>query len=394
MSAGSFLVGFLAFFVVLFLSVPARGAGEHRIYLPLFVLPDVFTVTPSEIEFNLVTSITHAGDDRLFVVSRGGVINVVQPTGGVSQYLNLLDEVIWEGGSEQGMFDMVFHPNYANNGYFYVSYTGSWWGGDDRWLLVDRYQVSDDDPNVADKDSRVSILRVQQEFNIHNGGGLGFWDGHLYVGVGDDLQSLIAQDSDSVKGKIIRIEDGLSKAPTRQVAWLDAMVLGNSEIWAMGFRNPWRFDIVQETGVIFVGDVGDNKWEEVDVIAGQGLNFGWPCVEGPEILFDSGDCRNPEGRFVWPIHHYRHGEAGCAVIGGKLYSGPWPDERFIFGDACNRDVFVIYNIGGGEWVVETLGRITGADGLLTTFGLDNNGNLYAGTLAFPGPYFKIHIPAQ
>lgn len=378
---------------------PGQGAESSAIFLPLMLAPREFEITPAVGSFGPITDITHAGDDRLFVVEKAGKISVIQPQGNITTFMDISARVE-STGQEQGLLALAFHPDYAQNGYFFVTYTAQ--SGVQWEVRTSRFRVTAD-ANVADPNSELIIMQISEQGILHNGGGLAFnpRDGYLYQGVGDDSQFLVAQDGNSVLGKIIRMDvssvvNGAVSAPRHMHPFLDAQALVSAEVWAMGFRNPWRFAIDPVRGHIFVGDVGDRSWEEVDIIpdGSPGWNFGWPCLEGPLVVLTDGVCAD-QWRFTPPAYTYPHGHGegtGCAVIGGKVLR-PETDGRFIFADSCRLSFFAMTYADGVASTVP-LGNLEGVDLFLNTFGEDNQGNLYLGMfwIPDPGPLYEVYVP--
>ncbi len=383
---------------IFFLSPASSQAVEPGIvYLPVMTTPREFEIVPGIGNFGPITDITHASDDRLFVVEKRGVIFVIQPPGTITPFMDITDRVV-DDGQEQGLLALAFHSEYAQNGYFFVTYTaqlGAQWE-----VRTSRFHVSAD-PNVADPASELILLQIGQQSVLHNGGGLAFnpIDGHLYQGVGDDSQFLVAQDGQSVLGKLLRLDvSSLVEAhtPLQMHRFLDAQALVPIDIWAYGLRNPWRFAIDPVRGHIYIGDVGDRSWEEVDIIPGgaPGYNFGWPCLEGPEVKLSEGVCAEP-WRFTLPAYYYPHGHGvgtGCAAIAGKVLR-PETDGRFIFADSCRRSIFAMTYENGVPETVQ-LGTFDAVDLFLNTFGEDNKGNLYLGMywIPDPGPLYEVYVP--
>jgi hypothetical protein len=260
-------------------------------------------------------------------------------------------------------------------------------------FVVSRFQVTAD-PNIADPDSETILFNEQQSFDVHKGGELDFdkRDNYLYVGHGDDRLLLIAQDVRSPKGKIFRLK--VDDAPLNSVS---TAIIGD-EVWAMGLRNPWRFDVDEPSGQIYIGEVGDLLWEEINIapLAAQYFNYGWPCIEGPFAIPEANDipqCQNPE-HFIRAVYEYPHndGSGRCVVIGGKVYrpaSNPG-DGRFIFGDMCTREVFALSK-SGDVWQADLLATLNELE-YLFTFGEDYQGNLYLGTGFNPAPIYHLYIP--
>jgi len=277
-------------------------------------------------------AITHAGDDRLFVVDQKGEINIVTADGTVlsDPFLNINSSVINIGGigDEKGLLGLVFHPDYATNGYFFVNYTNN--SGDTR---VSRFSVDPTDPNKADPSSEEPILTVSQPFGNHNGGDIAFGpDGYLYIGLGDGGAGgdpgNRSQNRQNLLGKMLRIDvdNGLPYTiPSDNPFVGDASTL--DEIWSIGLRNPWRYSFDRLTGDLYMGDVGQGDWEEISWQPGNsvgGENYGWRCREGLVNFNTSSNCNDD---FVKPIHVYAStSSVGCSVTGGYVYRGAsYPD---------------------------------------------------------------------
>lgn len=259
-----------------------------------------------------------AGDSRLFVVEQPGRIRVI--VGGVLQqtpFLDLTSRVSY--GGEQGLLSVAFHPDYAANGYFYVDYTDT--AGDTR---VERYHVGAD-PNVADPGSAKLILFVDQPYANHNGGLVVFGpDGKLYVGLGDggsggDPQGN-GQNRSTLLGKLLRLDvdagDPYAVPPDNPFVGVSG---ARGEIWAYGLRNPWRFAFDREAQRLYIADVGQNRWEEVDVTPANagGLDFGWNVMEGDQC-YSASSCN--QAGLTLPVLVYGHSD-GCSITGGYVYRG-------------------------------------------------------------------------
>lgn len=403
------LFTFLAIILVLVMLIsrlsPAAAVNSGtkqstQAFVPLTFGAPAFSLIPVGSGFSLVTDVTHAGDDRLFIAERAGRVLILHPDGRITTFLDIRNQVISNRG-EYGFFDITFHPGYRDPaspgyGYFYVSYTT---GFDDGVTLdvtthIDRFQISAN-PDIADPASQTTIFKEKQGFSVHKGGGMDFdpRDDQLYVGMGDDRQLLIAQSDRSPKGKIFRLD--VNKVPRDVVG--DGSSYVSKEIWAFGLRNPWRIDVDPLSDSIYVGEVGDQLWEEINLVplAIKGYNYGWPCMEGPVVIPEANDipeCKSPSN-FVRAIHEYAHrdGSNRCAVIGGKVnrpVNNP-NDGRFIFADMCTREIFSL-TYDQGTWQRDLLGIHDGE--LITTIGEDRYGNLYIGTTAESGPIFRLIIP--
>ena len=264
--------------------------------------------------------LTHAGDgtNRIFVVEQGGRIKVVQPGSTTpTVFLDISSRLV--AGGEQGLLGLAFHPGYAGNGRFFVDYTRS---GDGATVIAE-YHVSGD-PNVADPTESV-LLTIPQPFANHNGGMLAFgFDGDLYIGMGDGGSANDpgnrAQDINNLLGKILRIDVSVpgtySSPPDNPFA---GATPGADEIFAVGMRNPFRFSFDRLTGALWVGDVGQNAWEEVDVVT-LGGNYGWRIFEGSHCSGnDPGLCGG--SGFTGPVTEYSHVSGRCSITGGYVYRG-------------------------------------------------------------------------
>ncbi len=322
------------------------------------------------------------GDSRLFVVEQAGRVRIVE--GGqlmATPFLDITDRVV--SGGERGLLSIAFHPLYDSNGYFYVSYTGD--GGDSR---IERYSVTGD-PNVADPASAKLILTVSQPFSNHNGGLIAFGpDGMLYIGLGDggsggDPQGH-GQNTSTLLGSLLRIDvDG---GDPYAVPAGNPFVggVGADEIWAYGLRNPWRFSFDRTAGNLYVADVGQNAWEEVNVVAASaaGLNYGWNVMEGAHC-FASDPCDT--NGLVLPAVEYGHSQ-GCSITGGYVYRGtaiPEIQGHYFYSDYC-RGFLRSFRFTGGsvadqrQWDVGDVGNVLsfGEDGSGELYILSGNGNVY------------------
>jgi glucose/arabinose dehydrogenase len=321
--------------------------------------------------------ITHAGDSRLFVVNQPGSIFIVDSAGTVNPepFLDISNKVSF--GGEQGLLGLAFHPDYKNNGYFYVDYTGA---GDS--THISRFTMTTGNPDRADPQSEMKIMTIAQPYRNHNGGNLAFGpDGYLYIGMGDggsggDPENR-AQNPLVLLGKILRIDvdhgNPYTIPDSNPFNGLDSV---RNEIWAMGLRNPWRFSFDRKTGDLWIGDVGQNVWEEIDFQpAGSpgGENYGWRCYEGDQP-YNQDSC-NLSDPFTFPVYEYIHGEE-CSVTGGFVYRGdslsPYYGKYF-FADYCSDHIWTLHK-EATEWVKEDFGQFAGNG--FSTFGEDNKGELY------------------
>ncbi|MDO5510855.1 MAG: PQQ-dependent sugar dehydrogenase [Weeksellaceae bacterium] len=325
--------------------------------------------------FSSPVAMANAGDQRMFVVERPGNIKIIQESGEVlsPNFLSIGNRVI--SGGERGLLGLAFHPEYTQNGYFYVNYTRQ----PDGATIIARYQVSATNPNLADAASETILLTIPQPYSNHNGGTLKFGpDGYLYIGMGDggsggDPQNL-AQNLTSLLGKMLRI-DVDSGSPYSIPA--DNPYVNSSErdeIFFSGLRNPWKFSFNRENGTLWIADVGQNAYEEINKITAPhtpGLNFGWRCYEANEPYSLTG-CESQD-HYTFPVAHYSLGGGFCSIIGGYEYTGatyPGLQNKYFFADFCaNRIGYIAHDGGTITWSTPFGGSITG-------FGEDHQGELY------------------
>jgi glucose/arabinose dehydrogenase len=324
---------------------------------------------------------------RLFVVEQGGQIRIVQhgqllPTAFLDIHTRLVS------GGEQGLLSVAFHPNYATNGFFYVNYTDLM--GHTR---VERYTVSVADSNLADTASHKLILFIPQPYTNHNGGLVMFGpDGMLYIGMGDggaagDPENR-AQNSDSLLGKLLRIDvdggDPYVSPPNNPYVGR----AGRDEIWAIGLRNPWRFAFDRVAGLLYIADVGQDLWEEVDVApAGQAaLNYGWPIMEGLHC-FRPNPCSTTG--LVQPAVEYGHANNGCSITGGFVYRGtraPSLVGQYFYSDYCS-GWLRSFSYANGAVTGQTSWSLNVSLGNVLSFGEDSAGELYV--LSGGGSVYRI-----
>ncbi len=332
--------------------------------------------------------VTHAGDDRLFVVEKGGTIRVVvDGVTGDQPFLDITDRV-GSSSSEQGLLGLAFAPNYADSGLFYVYYTDL--NGN---TVVSRFSTPDD-AGIAEPASEEIILAQDQPAPNHNGGMLAFGpDNYLYIGLGDGGNqgdpNGNGQRLDTWLGKILRLEvDPEYTGGEPYGIPEDNPFVGDSdalpEIWAYGLRNPWRFSFDRETGDLWVGDVGQNEYEEVSVLAVDegGANLGWNIVEGPDCYAEP-DCDVSE--FHQPVFSYNR-SGGCSVIGGYVYRGEQFADIFgvyVLADYCSGLIW-----GGG---LDAASELVFSEPLetglnISSFGEGEDGEVYLTDLSGGGVY--------
>ena len=317
------------------------------------------------------------GDDRFFVVEQRGTIRILQ--NGALQSGNFLDiqSLVNFDGQEQGLLGLAFHPNYSSNHKFYVNYTRDLGGLE---TVIAEYQTSTSDPNQADPNSERILLVVNQPFPNHKGGQLVFGpDGFLYIGLGDGGSGGDplgnGQNLFSYLGKMLRIgvdppfSGGLQYTIPADNPFVGGGGLG--EIYAYGLRNPWRFSFEPVTNRLFVADVGQESWEEVDILQ-KGGNFGWNVMEGTHCFNPSTGC--DMSNKVLPITEYPHSD-GIAVIGGYVYNGSGITglaNKYIYGDLTGK-IWSLTEAPANTW---TRGDLLSTGRTLTTFGRDAAGELY------------------
>jgi len=311
--------------------------------------------------------LTHAGDDRLFLVARDGRVMILE--GGNLRATPFLDISgrVRTTGVEQGLTSIAFHPNYSSNGFFYVHYVQS--NGD---TVLARYRVTND-PNIADAGSEARMLVITQPFSNHNGGQLQFGpDGFLYLSTGDggagfDPQCR-AQADDSPLGKLLRldVDQNVNSAPFYGIPPDNPFVgPGNppDEFWATGLRNPWRFSFDRANGDFYLGDVGQNQREEINFQpagAGAAAIYGWKMLEGTVCLGSSDGCSSPlpacsSSVYTPPILELQHPQH-CSIIGGYVYRGteiPGLQGRYLYGDFCSGTLRAARR-QSGSWTLEIL----------------------------------------
>jgi len=330
--------------------------------------------------------LTHAGDGsgHLFVVEQPGTIRVVVQ--GVLQdkpFLDITERVL--SGGERGLLGLAFHPDYRRNGRFFVNYTRQ---QDGATVLAEYHRAGD--TLQASPDERV-IMTVPQPFANHNGGMVAFGpDGFLYAGRGDggsrgDPKNR-AQNTQELLGKILRIDVDREQPYAIPADNPFARSGGRPEIFAYGVRNPWRFSFDRETKVLWLADVGQDKWEEIDLVT-RGANYGWRVMEGFHCYEPAEDC--PTRGMTMPVFEYGHEKGRCSIIGGYVYRGklvPALRGIYLFGDYCSGELFGIKREGTRTLRSEPdLLRKTGSR--ISSFGEDEAGELYVVDLG--GAVYRI-----
>ena len=304
------------------------------------------------------------GSGRLFIIEKSGYIRVYE-NGKLlaSPFLDITGRVN-AGSNEMGLLGLAFSPDYKQTGYFYINYTGD--GGNTR---ISRFHASG---NSADSSSENVLLVIKQPYQNHNGGALAFGpDGYLYAGLGDGGSAgdphKNGQNTAVLLGKILRLD--VNNGNPYSIP--SDNPFGN-EVWAYGLRNPWRISFDRATGDLWIGDVGQDKWEEIDYLpAGSqgGANFGWSIMEGNHN-YDG----EPQPGMLPPVAEYSHKEGGCSVIGGYVYRGTIPEWNgvYIYGDYCSGKVWALIP-SDGQWQSQVMFE-TGVT--ITSFGQDESGEIY------------------
>ena len=332
--------------------------------------------------------VTHAGDGsgRLFIVEKTGTVRILAEGRLLEQpFLDIRDRV-GSSGSEQGLLGLAFAPDYERSGDFYVNYTDR--SGD---TVVARYQIASD-PNLADPAGEAVILKLKQPAGNHNGGMLAFGpDGMLWIGTGDgggaDDRYGNGQNPRTLLGKMLRLD--VTSDPDRAYTipadnpWLNSDWNGQDvmdEVWAVGLRNPWRYSFDRNTGDLWIADVGQNRYEEINFVPAAspgGLNFGWPISEGAHCFPEDQAC--DRRGLETPVFDYVHDEGNCSITGGAVYRGtqiPALAGAYVFGDFCSGRIWALAPAGTGWTSVALLDT----DLSLSSFGEDEAGELYVADL--------------
>lgn len=340
--------------------------------------------------------IAHAGDGsgRLFIVEQGGSVMIIKNGAMLATPFLNISSLLKSSAGEQGLLGIAFPPGYGpGKRYLYTNYTGTRGVGD---TVVARFQTTVD-PDVADPASGQTLLTVVQPFTNHNGGQLAFGpDGYLYIGLGDGGSGgdpfNNAQNPLSLLGKVLRIDvesqsGGYSIPPTNPFADNAAY---RPEIWSLGLRNPWRFSFDRGTGDLFVADVGQNLYEEVNIqtaASSGGENYGWNIMEGLRC-YNAAICDRTG--LTLPAAEYDHSGGNCSITGGFVYRGsefPSLQGIYLFGDYCSGRIWGMKRAGTAAQT-----RVLLESGLfISTFGEDEAGNIYVVDHQ-GGNIYKIVVP--
>src|SRR6267378_2566978 len=349
--------------------------------------------------FSSPLDIQQAGDasGRLFVVEQAGKIKIIQ-NGGVlgTPYLDVSSLIV--SGGEEGLLGLAFHPSYSTNGCFYVNYTNTRLNGTLQ-TAISEFRAAPVGANTVNTATEQRLIIVDQPEANHNGGGLAFGkDGFLYIALGDgggggDVHGTIGngQDLTTRLGKMLRISvtcNGTFTVPSDNPFVTNTTAA--KEIWLYGLRNPFRFSVDQATGNLWIGDVGQSSFEEVDRVtpAQGGSNVGWRCKEGTHNFNFSANCQGLT--FLDPILDYDRLQGDATVIGGYVYHGTNIAAlagNYVFGDFISGRIWSLAQNGQGQWVPTLLANAGGGD--LAGFGQDANGELYVAKYS-SGAVARLH----
>ncbi len=334
------------------------------------------------------------GTNRTFVVQQRGIIKVVQPGSTTpTDFINLSTKVS-QSGSERGLLGLTFHPQFSANSYFFVNYTRS----SDGATVIARYKATNNN-TIGDLNSEVIIIVIAQDFSNHNGGMVEFGpDGFLYIGMGDggsgNDPNNRAQNIDSLLGKMLRINPSSAEIPptpayTNPTDNPFVGIAGADEIFAFGLRNPFRWSFDRGgTNRLWVGDVGQNAIEEIDIVT-KGGNYGWRVYEGNSCTNNDPTLCIPSN-FLPPVLTFDHGGGRCSVTGGYVYrgfQGTFPQGTYIYGDYCSGE-FWRWNGTSSTLLIDTTRSIS-------SFGEDEAGEIYLvglGTTTTSGTVDKLVNP--
>lgn len=339
-----------------------------------------FNLVPFSSGYLNPLGIENCGDSRLFIVEQGGRIIICDSVGTrhTQPFLDISDRVLFRGG--QGLLGLAFDPDYAANGFFYVNYINK--SGNTQ---ISRFKVKSTNPDMAAIGSEKFVLEIDQPFSTHDGGCTRFGpDGFLYIGMGDGGghggdPNNNAQNPMSLLGKILRIN--VRHGSPYKIPLTNPFVDSpgyRPEIWAVGLRNPWRWSFDEADGSMYIGDVGQNSWEEVDLQLPNdgGNNYGWRCYEGNH-QYNTDSC-HPRAHYDFPIYEYYHSDStgDCSITGGYVYRGTkYPSfyGKYIFTDYCS-GIFRLLYIEDGKTKVKKVFYSDRAG--YSSFGEDMNRELY------------------
>jgi len=363
----------MKFFKIILISILLCSITDAQINVHV-AFPGLSFIRPVDLQ--------HAADgtNRIFVIEQRGIISVFNNDSTINEKSVFLDieNKVRDTGNEEGLLGLAFHPDYENNGYFYVDYTAS----NPRRTVIARFKVSDMNPDSAIIDSEYVLIEINQPYSNHNGGQIVFGpDSYLYIAMGDGgsggdpLNN--GQDLTTLLGTILRIDVNSTQDTLKYSIPADNPFAGNSsgfreEIFAFGLRNPWRFSFDTVTGTLWAGDVGQNLYEEIDIIE-SGKNYGWRVMEGFHCYFPQTGCDTVG--LTMPVWEYDHGE-GQSVTGGYVYRGnQMPDlyGKYIYADYVSGKIWSI-EYDGVNPAVNSL--ILDTNLLIASFGVDQKNEIY------------------
>jgi glucose/arabinose dehydrogenase len=348
--------------------VPDTAAAPPTV-APITSFPNAsdyeWTVIASGLNRPVDVQSAHDGSGRLFIIEKYGVIRILENGQLLDQpFLDISDRV-GSSGNEQGLLGLAFYPK-PEAGMLFVNYTDKNGNTVISRFLWDTY---------ANPMSETVLLNIDQPYPNHNGGSLAFGpDGYLYAGLGDGGLAgdphKNGQNTNALLGKILRLDVSDFNAPNGYVIPADNPF--GTEVWAYGLRNPWRISFDQSTGDLWIGDVGQSAWEEIDYLpAGSqgGANFGWSIMEG-----NHGYDGDAQPGLLLPLAEYSHSSGGCSVTGGYVYRGAMPEWNgiYLYGDYCFGKIWGLI-LSNGQWQSQVLFE-TGVT--ITSFGQDEAGELY------------------
>lgn len=383
---GSILFGLLAVMAVPLVGCAMSGPGEAQNGNV------ALNVAFDNLAFTRPVDLQHAPgrEGELFVVEQQGRIHVFDrdpSVSGTTVFLDIRDKVN-DRSNEEGLLGLAFHPNFASNGYFYINYTAT----GPRRTVVERYRVSDDDPDRADANSASVVIEIEQPYGNHNGGQVSFGpDGYLYIGMGDGGSGGDplghGQNLGTLLGAMLRIDVDNPSGDNAYGIPADNPFVDRAgarrEIYAYGLRNPWRFSFDAQTGQLWAGDVGQNAIEEISVIE-KGGNYGWNIMEGSRCYSPSSGC--DESGLEPVATEYDH-NLGVSVTGGFVYRGsdvPSLEGRYVFADYGSGRVWTLTEESGGLFEREQLFDTSLS---IASFGVDADGELYV--CAFDGRIYRF-----
>lgn len=330
--------------------------------------------------------------NRVFVVEQRGVISVFEDDPAVSDKQVFLDisGPVDDESNEEGLLGLAFHPDYLGNGYFFVNYTID----NPARTRISRFQTDPNNPDQASRDSEVVLLEFEQPYGNHNGGGVAFGpDGFLYIAVGDggsggDPQGN-GQNRTTLLGSILRIDVDQSSGERAYGIPADNPFAGNTEgfreeIYAYGLRNPWRFSFDPETGQLWAGDVGQNKYEEIDIVE-RGGNYGWDVTEAMHCFEPESGCDKES--LIAPIWEYDHSQGDISVTGGFVYRGPTLaalNGQYVYADYVSGKIWALDNANPAQPLNKEL---LDADFAVASFGQNQDQELFL--CGFDGSIYRL-----